>query len=102
MGVDQRADHYCASDVLGANIVRAETSDLLAVLDALDRAMTDLIFGLRAETLLPDQQVRLGQLFEAIGLLLQHHAELVMLDIAKHRAARQQAQPPAGRATPVL
>jgi hypothetical protein len=67
--------------------MKAETSDLLAVLDALDEAMTDIIFGLRAESLLPDQQVRLGQLFEATGLLLERHGELALLAIAKSRAA---------------
>ena len=66
--------------------MRAETSDLLVVLDAVDGVMTDVIFGLRAETLLPDQQVRLGHLFEATGLLLQRHAELALLAIAKSRA----------------
>ena len=71
--------------------MKAETTDLLTVLDALDRNIPKIISGLRVETLLPDQQVRLGLSVEAVGLLLQHHAELMRLDIAKGRTVGQQA-----------
>jgi hypothetical protein len=85
-GTDQYSDAVSA----GVGVVKAETSELLAVLDALDRPLTDIIFGLRDGTLLPDQQERFGQLFEAIGLLLRRHADLALAAIDNRRTARQQ------------
>jgi hypothetical protein len=74
--------------------MRAETSDLLAVLDSLDNTLTDIIFGLRDGTLPPDQQVRLARLFEEVGLLLEHHAAVVLLDNAKQREAKRNVRRP--------
>jgi hypothetical protein len=74
--------------------MREATKDLLAVFDSLDNTLTDIIFGLRDGTLLPDQQVRLAKLFEAVALLLEAHAAVVLRDIVREKAAKEQAQPP--------
>ena len=70
--------------------MREETRDLLAVFDSLDNTLTDIIFGLRDGTLLPDQQIRLAKLFEAVALLLEAHALVVLRDIARQKEAKQQ------------
>ena len=74
--------------------MREATKDLLAVFDSLDNTLTDIIFGLRDGTLLPDQQVRLAKLFEAVALLLEAHAAVVLRDIAREKEAKQQARLP--------
>jgi len=82
------------NDLLGMGVMREETSNLLAVFDSLGNILTDIIFGLRDGTLLPDQQVRLAKLFEAVALLLEAHAAVVLRDISREKEAKQQARPP--------
>ena len=77
--------------------MKAETKELLAVLDSLDLVLTDVIFGLRAETLRPNQQEQFGQLLEAAGLLFRLHAELDLVAIDKTKTAKSKAQPPTRR-----
>ena len=83
----------------GAGVVKTETAHLLAILDALDRVWTDVTFGMRDETLLPYQQEAFGQLLEAIGLLLQRHADLALAALEKCRVAKQTVQAPGSRTT---
>lgn len=85
-GVTAQTDYFGVNDLLEAGAMREETKDLLVVFDSLDNALTDIIFGLRDGTLLPDQQVRLAKLFEAVALLLEAHAAVVLRDIASKKA----------------
>ena len=56
--------------------MRSETSSLLATLHGLDGDMVEIMSGLLTDDLSPGEQRRFGQLFVAVGKLLEQHADL--------------------------